>query len=77
MELTVTEIAKEHPISAREINEILEREGIQYRDNGIWRLHTIYRVLDIAVPYSGGLRWTERGRRFIRAILEEENKVYR
>lgn len=26
MELTVTEIAKEYPVSAREINEILERE---------------------------------------------------
>lgn len=83
-EFTVTQIAKELFMSAKQLNLILANEGVQFKQNGQWLLYSKYQdkgyTKTRTVPYidSNGNQntkhttvWTELGREFIHDLVEE------
>lgn len=80
--VTITSIAKDFGMTAKQLNEILRQEGIQYRSSDAWVLYSKYDGKGLTgtkpVPYkrkdgSQGTRqhtyWTEKGRAFIYFML--------
>lgn len=72
--VSVTAIAKDYGLSARALNALLHRLGIQYKVDGRWTLYQQYAGHGYAHSYTevmpGGkavmyLRWTQKGRLFI------------
>lgn len=79
--MTVTEIAKDYGMSAREFNQLLHKYGIQFKQGKHWVLYHKYdgkgytQYESFAYNDNKGvhnnLKWTQRGRKFIYDTLKE------
>ena len=79
--MTVTEIAKDYGMSAREFNQLLHKYGIQFKQGKHWVLYHKYDGKGYtqyeAFAYNdnkgvhNNLKWTQRGRKFIYDTLKE------
>lgn len=80
--VTTTQIAKDYGLSAQGLNEILQDEKVQYKQNKQWLLYqkhtnkgyTKSHTIDIVrsngdQDYTMNTRWTQKGRLFIHEIL--------
>lgn len=66
---TIEEIAKEHQMSARALNQILCSHRVQYSRKGRWFLFKKYKNKGYAKSVSNWLKWTNDGKLFIEQIL--------
>ena|SRR5699024_8649996 len=83
--MTVTEIAKDYGMSAKDFNKLLHQFGIQYRQGKHWVLYQKYADKGYTQyePFAyndnkgvhNNLKWTQRGRKFIYDILKEQGIV--
>lgn len=83
--MTVTEIAKDYGMSAKDFNKLLHQFGIQYRQGKHWVLYQKYadkgytQYESFAYNDNKGvhnnLKWTQKGRKFIYDILKEQGIV--
>lgn len=83
--MTVTEIAKDYGMSAREFNQLLHKYGIQFKQGKHWVLYHKYDGKGYtqyeAFAYNdnkgvhNNLKWTQKGRKFIYDILKEQGIV--
>lgn len=79
--MTVTEIAKDYGMSAREFNQLLRKYGIQFKQGKHWVLYHKYdgKGYTQYEPFAyndnkgvhNNLKWTQRGRKFIYDTLKE------
>ena len=84
--VTTTQIAKDYGLSARQLNDILKEEKIQYKQNSQWLLYSKY--ADKGYMKSDTFRydkhngevgtkinskWTQQGRLFIHEVLKGRN----
>ena len=79
--MTVTEIAKDYGMSAREFNQLLHKYGIQFKQGKHWVLYHKYdgKGYTQYEPFAyndnkgvhNNLKWTQRGRKFIYYTLKE------
>ena len=79
--MTVTEIAKDYGMSAREFNQLLHKFGIQFKQGKHWVLYHKYdgKGYTQYEPFAyndnkgvhNNLKWTQRGRKFIYDTLKE------
>ncbi len=79
--MTVTEIAKDYGMSAREFNQLLHKYGIQFKQGKHWVLYHKYdgKGYTQYEPFAyndnkgvhNNLKWTQRGRKFIYDTLKE------
>lgn len=82
--VTITQIAKDYGMSAQEMNDILHRLGVQYKQSGQWLLYRRYQAKGythsqtIPIVRSDGrddvkmnTKWTQKGRLFIYDLLKE------
>ena len=80
---TVTQIAKENEMTAKQLNIILNKCGVQFKQSHQWMLYREYQEQGLTktrthvVKRSDGTEetrhsttWTEKGREFIRDLLE-------
>ena len=79
--LTTTEVAKDLGMNAKQLNNILHEKRIIYKQGKTWVLYSKYNYLisekycDYFINEFGNLlKWTEKGRKFIIELLENENK---
>ena len=63
------EIAKEHGISAKALNKLLENKKVQYTRKGRWYLYRKYKNKGYTKTKSNRLKWTNEGKLFIEKIL--------
>ena len=83
--LNVSQIAADYGISAKKLNKLLAKEGVQWKNNGQWLLKEKYKncgYTDSATytfSHSDGsqgakmhTRWTQQGRIFIHNILTQQ-----
>ena len=77
--LTPTQIGADYGLSARELNNILYKQGIQYKSSGQWILYAKYKnrgyVDSRTVNIGNGNTtnqtvWTQKGRKFIHEVLK-------
>ena len=83
--MTVTEIAKDYGMSAKDFNKLLHQFGIQYRQGKHWVLYQKYADKGYTQyePFAyndnkgvhNNLKWTQKGRKFIYDILKERGIV--
>lgn len=79
--ITVTAIAKDLGMSARDLNNVLHRLGVQYKLGNSWHLYSLYQHLvpthfDYQITaYGQSLRVTEQGRKWIIELLKEYNII--
>ena len=79
--VTVTAIAKDLGMSARDLNSVLHRLGVQYKLGNSWHLYSLYQHLvpthfDYQITaYGQSLRVTEQGRKWIIELLKEHNII--
>lgn len=83
--MTVTEIAKDYGMSAKDFNKLLHQFGIQYRQGKHWVLYQKYADKGYTQyePFAyndnkgvhNNLKWTQKGRKFIYDILKEQGIV--
>lgn len=81
--MTVTEIAKDYGMSAKEFNKLLHKIGIQYRQGKHWVLYQKFsnngysQYEPFAYNDNNGvhnnLKWTQKGRKFIYDELNKRN----
>lgn len=79
--MTITEIAKDYGMSAREFNQLLHKYGIQFKQGKHWVLYHKYdgKGYTQYEPFAyndnkgvhNNLKWTQRGRKFIYDTLKE------
>lgn len=79
--MTVTEIAKDYGMTAQELNSLLHKFGIQFKQGKRWVLYHKYDGKGYTqyepFAYNGNkgihnnLKWTQRGRKFIYDTLKE------
>ena len=79
--MTVTEIAKDYGMPAREFNQLLHKYGIQFKQGKHWVLYHKYdgKGYTQYEPFAyndnkgvhNNLKWTQRGRKFIYDTLKE------
>lgn len=79
--MTVTEIAKDYGMSARGLNQLLHKYGIQFKQGKHWVLYHKYdgKGYTQYEPFAyndnkgvhNNLKWTQRGRKFIYDTLKE------
>ena len=79
--MTVTEIAKDYGMSAREFNQLLHKYGIQFKQGKHWVLYHKYdgKGYTQYEPFAyndnkgvhNNLKWTQRGRKFIYDVLKD------
>ena len=79
--MTVTEIAKDYGMSARQFNQLLHKYGIQFKKGKHWVLYHKYdgKSYTQYEPFSyndnkgvhNNLKWTQRGRKFIYDTLKD------
>ena len=79
--MTVTEIAKDYGMSAREFNQLLHKYGIQFKQGKHWVLYHKYdgKGYTQYEPFAyndnkgvhNNLKWTQRGRKFIYDLLAD------
>jgi prophage antirepressor-like protein len=80
---TVTQLAKENGMTARQLNLVLNECGVQFKQSGQWMLYKKYqdkglvKTRTYVVNRSEGdaetkhsTTWTEKGREFVRNLLE-------
>ena len=72
--ITTTAIAKDFGMSARKLNGILNKEGIQYKQGGQWFLYSQYQdkgFMQSSTDKEGHIssKWTQKGRKFIIEFL--------
>lgn len=72
--ITTTAIAKDFGMSARKLNGILNKEGIQYKQGGQWFLYSQYQdkgFMQSSTDKEGHIssKWTQTGRKFIIEFL--------
>lgn len=83
--VTITQIAKDYGMSAKQMNRILNTLGVQYKQSGQWFLYSKYHHLGytssetVDIVRSDGKRdvkmntkWTLKGRIFLYKLLKEE-----
>lgn len=63
------EIAKEHNMSAKALNKVLQNQKIQYSRKGRWYLYRRYKNKGYTKTKSNWLKWTNEGKLFIEKIL--------
>lgn len=66
---SIDEIAKEHNISAKALNKILQNKKVQYTRKGRWYLYRRYKNKGYTKTKSNWLKWTNEGKLFIEKIL--------
>ena len=81
--ISITVIAKDYDMSARKMNELLKKHGIQYYVDGTWVLYAKHQgngyTKTVTVPYNNGkdtavhTKWTQKGRLFIYNTLKSAN----
>ena len=82
--MTVTQIAQDYGMSAKEMNRILSEMGIQYKNNNQWILYSNYKKggyvssREIPITRANGMpdvvkhtEWTQAGRRFLYEELKK------
>ena len=72
--ITTTTIAKDFGMSARKLNGILNKEGIQYKQGGQWFLYSQYQdkgFMQSSTNKEGHInsKWTQTGRKFVVEFL--------
>ena len=72
--ITTTAIAKDFGMSARKLNNILNKEGIQYKQGGQWFLYSQYQdkgYMQSSTDKEGHIssKWTQTGRKFLIEFL--------
>ena len=72
--ITTTAIAKDFGMSARKLNGILNKEGIQYKQGGQWFLYSQYQdkgFMQSSTDREGHIssKWTQAGRKFVIEFL--------
>ena len=78
---TVTEVAKDLGMSARQLNSTLHALGVQYNQNKTWHLYSQYQHLvpshcDYHITeYGQMLKWTNMGREWIIDLLQEKGML--
>ena len=82
--LTISQIAKEFGLTGWKLNELLNKLGVQYKQGKIWVLYAKYddegytKYTTHLIQGTGSVtytKWTQRGRKFIYKLLEE-NGIY-
>lgn len=83
--LNITTIAKELKMSGLQLNKILSKYNIQYKEDGVWYFDKNYNFLLTEKfadyqesPYKDWkktLKWTEKGRQWIIQFLKENNEM--
>jgi prophage antirepressor-like protein len=86
--VTITQIAKDYGMSGQKLNQILNEEGVQYKQNGQWLLYRKHqdkgytKSHTVDVVHSDGsrtvkmnTRWTQKGRLFIHELLTKRGIV--
>jgi len=81
--LTTTMIAKEHDLTARQVNRILHEEGLIFKQSGQWFLYAPHHGKNL-VDYETWpdiehghhrthrqMRWTEEGHRYVNDMVEQ------
>lgn len=84
--VTTTQIAKDYGLSARQLNDILKEEKIQYKQNSQWLLYSKYADKGYMKSdtfkydkYNGEIgtkinsKWTQQGRLFVHEVLKGRN----
>ena len=79
--VNISQVAKDYGISGKELNDILNQEKVQYKQNGQWLLYSKYQDLGYTKSVTGESngfawirsKWTQKGRLFIHALLEKRN----
>ena len=72
--ITTTAIAKDFGMSARKLNGILNKEGVQYKQSGQWFLYSQYQdkgFMQSSTNKEGHIssKWTQAGRKFLIEFL--------
>ncbi len=76
---TVTDVAKDLGMSARKLNSILNKIGVQFKKNGTWYLYSQFEHLvpshcDYHITeYGQTMKWTNVGREWIMELLKEND----
>lgn len=86
--VTITQIAKDYGMSAKEMNKLLHELGIQYKQSGQWMLYDKYSGMGYThsdthkITRIGGFadvamytKWTQKGRLFIYDTLKSRKYV--
>lgn len=81
--MTITQIAKDHGISGKAMNELLHKFGIQYKQSGQWLLYSKYHnngfthSETVTIQHNDGrydtvlnTKWSQKGRLFIYNLLK-------
>ena len=73
--ITTTLIAKDFGLSARKLNDILNKEGIQYKQGRTWVLYSKYQdkgYTQTVTDKEGHInrKWTQAGKKFIVELLQ-------
>lgn len=81
--VTVTQIAKDYGMSGSQMNNLLHRYGVQYKQSGQWLLYSKYHnngfthSETVTITHSDGrigtvmnTKWTQKGRLFIYNLLK-------
>ena len=84
--VTITQIAKDYGMSAKEMNSLLHDLGIQYKQSGQWLLYSTYHNMGythsetVNITRSDGrpdvkmnTKWTQKGRIFLYNTLKEKD----
>ena len=73
--ITTTLIAKDIGLSARKLNDILNKEGIQYKQGRTWVLYSKYQDKGYSQTVTDkeghiNMKWTQVGKKFIVELLQ-------
>lgn len=81
---TISQVAKEMGMTGVELNQLLSRKGVQFRQSGQWMLYADYARRGYATTRTFFYRdifgdghsilrtvWTERGRQFLHSFVDE------
>lgn len=80
--LSVTKIAKDYGMSARALNKLLHKLGVQYKQGDIWLLYAKYQDKGYTQTSTYALdeqhskvstKWTQKGRIFLYNLLKEND----
>ena len=83
-DLSISQIAQDYGMTGQDLNEILKRLNVQYKNNGQWLLRKKYQgkgyVNNHTVPINNNNNkvimhtyWTQKGRLFIYQFLKDNN----
>lgn len=73
--ITTTLIAKDFGLSARKLNDILNKEGVQYKQGKTWVLYSKYQDKGYSQTTTDkdghvNMKWTQAGKKFIVELLQ-------